>query len=59
MKRRVRQGDVVSKFFLEHSFKTLEWETKGVMIDEERLNNLRFADHIVLIPDNYKKSDKL
>lgn len=30
-------------------FPTLEWENKGVTIDGENLNNLRFADDVALI----------
>lgn len=30
-------------------FKNLNWEEIGVNIDGERLNNLRFADDLILI----------
>lgn len=54
--RGVRQGDTLSpKLFitvLEYALKRLEWENKGISIDGERLNHLRFADDIVLISDN-------
>ncbi|KAL0840406.1 hypothetical protein ABMA28_015663 [Loxostege sticticalis] len=52
----VRQGDTISpKLFtaaLENVFRKLDWSDKGISIDGERLNNLRFADDIVLISDN-------
>lgn len=31
---------------IEHAFKTLHWEHKGINIDVERLHHLRFADDI-------------
>ena len=52
IKRGVRQGDTISpKLFtttLEVIFRRLNWENKGVKIDEEFLSNLRFADDIFL-----------
>lgn len=52
----VRQGDTLSpKLFiatLEYAFKFFDWDNKGVTIDGEQLNNLRFEDDIVLISDN-------
>ena len=51
----VRQGDTISpKLFtacLEDIFRKFSWETKGVCINGEYLNNLRFADDIVLIAE--------
>ena len=32
----------------EHMFRRLNWENKGVKIDEEFLSNLRFADDMFL-----------
>ena len=56
LRRGVRQGDTISpKIFtaaLEDIFKTLEWEAKGVNINGEQLNNLRFADDIVLLAES-------
>ena len=53
LKKGVRQGDTLSpKVFnagLEQVFRALHWETKGVKINGEMLNHLRFADDIVLI----------
>ena len=52
----MRQGDSISpKIFtaaLEDIFKTLEWEAKGVNINGKQLNNLRFADDIVLLAES-------
>lgn len=52
IKRGVRQGDTISpKLFtatLESIFRKLNWETKGLKIDGEYLNHLRFADDIVI-----------
>ena len=52
----VRQGDTISpKLFtacLEGIFRRLSWENKGINIDGENLNHLRFADDIVLISEN-------
>lgn len=56
IKRGVRQGDTLSpKLFtlvLEDIFKKLSWEKRGLNIAGARLNNLRFADDIVLLTDN-------
>ena len=52
----VRQGDTLSpKLFnagLEQVFRRLEWQNKGITINGEKLNHLRFADDIVLISSN-------
>ena len=52
----VRQGDTLSpKIFnagLEQVFRSLRWENKGVRVNGEKLNHLRFADDIVLISNN-------
>jgi hypothetical protein len=54
--RGVRQGDTLSpKLFnagLEQIFRQLDWDNKGISINGERLNHLRFADDIVLISTN-------
>lgn len=56
MKKGVRQGDTISpKLFtlcLEDVFKNFNWENKGVNVDGNMLNHLRFADDILLIADN-------
>ena len=50
--RGVRQGDTISpKLFtaaLEDVFRKLNWKSRGIVIDGEPLNHLRFADVIVL-----------
>ena len=52
IRRGVRQGDTVSpKLFtaaLESIFRQLIWETRGLKIDGEYLNHLRFADDILI-----------
>ena len=58
--RGVKQGDPPSPILfaaiLEEIFKKLQWSNKGIMIDGIILNNLRFADDIVLIA---KSSEEL
>lgn len=55
----VRQGDPLSpKLFiavLEHVFRTLHWEHNGLKINGMYLNNLRFADDIVLLSEDPKE----
>ncbi len=52
----VKQGDPLSSFIfictLEEVFRGLEWDGKGLKINGKYLNNLRFADDIVLIAKN-------
>ena len=52
----VRQGDTLSpKLFnagLEQVFRMLKWDNKGITINGEKLNHLRFANNIVLISNN-------
>lgn len=59
IRRGVRQGDTISpKLFtlaMEDIFKTLQWENKGIRIDGNYLNHLRFADDIVIISSNLKE----
>ncbi len=59
----VRQGDPFSpnlfNFILGEIFRGLEWEGKGIKIDGERLNNLRFANDVVLISENIKELEML
>ena len=50
VRRGVRQGDTLSPNMfnsgLEQAFKSLDWQDKGININGERLNHLRFADDI-------------
>ena len=54
-KKGVHQGDTISSkpftALLESVFQKLNWDVKGIKIDEEYLNHLRFVDDIV-ITDN-------
>ena len=36
-------------------FRQLDWESKGIRIDGEYLNNLRFADDVVLFANTYEE----
>ena len=50
IRRGVRQGDIISPKVtaLENKFRRLIWETRGLKIDGEYLNRVRFADDIFL-----------
>jgi hypothetical protein len=54
--RGIRQGDTMSPILfitcLEDIFRRLDWEGKGIKICGEYLNNLKFADDIVLFANN-------
>lgn len=53
--RGVKQGDPLSSNIfncvLEQAFRKVNWEKKGIRVNGRYLNNLRFADDIVLISD--------
>jgi hypothetical protein len=53
VRRGVRQGDTLSPNMfnagLEQVFQKLDWEDKGISINGEKLNHLRFADDIDLV----------
>ena len=59
----VRQGDTLSpKLFnagLEQVFRMLKWDNKGIRINGEKLNHLRFADDIVLISNNGEEVEEM
>ena len=59
----VRQGDTLSpKLFnagLEQVFRMLKWDNKGITINGEKLNHLRFADDIVLISNNGEEANEM
>lgn len=59
IERGVRQGDTICRqnysIVLEYTFKRLKWEEKGLNIDGQKLNHLRFADDIVLIANNLEE----
>ena len=61
IERGVRQGDPVSpKLFnavLEDIFRRLNWEDRGVKINEKRLNHLRFADDIMTISETAEETE--
>ncbi|KAG1664107.1 putative uncharacterized transposon-derived protein F52C9.6 [Nymphon striatum] len=56
LEKRVRQGDSISpKLFtacLENVFRGLNWTSKGIPINGDRLTNLRFADDVVLLSES-------
>ena len=56
IRRGVRQGDPISpKLFsavLEMIFRNLNWTKKGININGENLNNLRFADDLILFSED-------
>jgi hypothetical protein len=57
--RGVKQADVTSPklltALLESIFQKLDWESKSICIDDEHLNNLRFADVIAIPARNPQK----
>ncbi len=63
IRKGVRQGDTISpKLFtacLEEIFKKLEWDDMGLKVDGEYLNNLRFADGIVLLSNSREDLEKM
>uniref|UniRef100_A0A914VZY2 Reverse transcriptase domain-containing protein n=1 Tax=Plectus sambesii TaxID=2011161 RepID=A0A914VZY2_9BILA len=61
--RGVRQGDTISpKLFsacLQLAFVRVNWQGKGININGQHLNHLRFANDIVLILHNYNQLQKM
>ena len=58
LQRGVRQGDIISpKLFnagLEEKFRRLDWDNRGLMINEGKINHLRFANDIMLISNPHE-----
>ncbi len=63
IRKGARQGDKISPILftacLEEVFKKLEWDDMGLKIDGEYLNNLRFADDIVLLSNSGEDLEKM
>lgn len=63
LQKGVRQEDPLSPILfnclLEKVFRKLNWETEGININGELLNNLRFADDIILISNNVRDLEKM
>lgn len=59
MKRSLWQVDTItpklSTLALEDLLKSIEWNNKGICINGRYLNNLRFADDVVLIASNWNE----
>ncbi len=59
----VKQGDPLSpKIFtclLEDVFRKLKWENEGLQINGRRLNNLKFADDIIVLATSQQKLPKM
>lgn len=59
----VRQGDPLSPLrfncALEEIFKNLDWDKKVIKINGEYLNNLRFADDVVLIASKKEELENM
>ena len=59
----VRQGSTISpKLFnaaLEEILRKISWESKGINIDGERSNHLRFADDIILIAEDGNQLEEM
>lgn len=63
LERGVRQGDPLSPAIfcavLEEIFRELNWETLGLKVDGEYLNNLRFADDVALFATSTNDLSKM
>ncbi len=59
IKRGVRQGDPLSRnlfnCLLEEVFRQLDWKMRGIKINGEFLNHLRFADDVVLLAEKIEE----
>lgn len=63
IERGVKQGDPLSPLLfncaLEEIIKQTKWNEKGILINGERLNNLRFADDLVIISGNLTELEQM
>jgi len=63
MGRGVRQGDPLSpnvfNCALEEIFRKINWENKGIKINGKYINNLRFADDVILIGKSKEEIQEL
>ena len=61
--RGVRQGDPLSpnlfNSVLEEVFRKTNWDKYGLVIDGKKLNNLRFADDVILISESSEEIQKM
>ncbi len=59
----IRQGEPLSpnlfNSVLENIFRNMDWEGKGIRVDGEYLNNLRFADDVVVITKSLEELKQL
>ncbi|KAI5749413.1 hypothetical protein M8J76_007135 [Diaphorina citri] len=63
LQRGVRQGCPASpdlfNAVLEAIFRDLDWEEYGINVDGKKINNLRFADDVVLMSENHEDMEKM
>lgn len=61
--RRVCQRDIISyKLFtlvFEDVLKNLSWDDKGIGVQREKLNNLGFADDVVILAQSYEELQEM
>ncbi len=59
----IRQGDSISpKLFtatLQEIFKSIKWQHEGILIRDERLTNLRFADDIIIFSESADELEEM
>lgn len=44
---------------LKYAFKKFDWSCRGISVDGEKLNNLRFADDIVFITEDLGEAEEM
>ena len=63
IKRGVKQGDPLSSLLfncvLEDIFRDMDWNKKGINMNGEYLNNLRYADDVVLFSDSRQEIEEM